>query len=88
MLRIISKDKSLCPKQTPGKGINDDIEVRVGTIAFKLDEFKSQGISDDQTVSQWITLFDDVEDDEYDGDFGEDDEELPMMHVSLCKNPS
>jgi len=32
---------------------------------------------------QWITLFDDAEDDEYDGDFGEDDEELPMIRVQF-----
>ena len=28
---------------------------------------------------QWITLFDDQDDDEFDGDLGEDDEELPMV---------
>jgi hypothetical protein len=35
-----------------------------------------------------ITLFDDVDDDEFDGDLGEDDEELPMIHTafSLTKN--
>ena len=33
--------------------------------------------------TQWITLFDDAEDDEYDGDFGEDDEELPMVRVAF-----
>jgi hypothetical protein len=32
-------------------------------------------------------LFDDVDDDEYDGEFREDDEELPMMHVSLILAP-
>ena len=36
-----------------------------------------------QNLTQWITLFDDTEDDEYDGDFGEDDEELPMIRVSF-----
>ena len=35
-----------------------------------------------------ITLFDDVDDDEFDGDLGEDDEELPMISTtfSLVKN--
>jgi len=35
-----------------------------------------------------ITLFDDVDDDEFDGDLGEDDEELPMISTifSLTKN--
>ena len=30
-----------------------------------------------------MTLFDSPEDDEYDGDFGEDDEEDPMINVFL-----
>lgn len=30
-----------------------------------------------------ITLFDDVDDDEYDGDLGEDDEEMPMVRTSI-----
>ena len=83
MLRIISKDKSLCPGGNPGTGINDNLDQRVGTIAFKLDEFAQQGVSDQELVRQWITLFDDVDDDEYDGEFREDDEELPMMHVTF-----
>jgi hypothetical protein len=33
--------------------------------------------------NQNITLFDDVEDDEYDGDFGEDDEEMPMIRTQI-----
>lgn len=28
---------------------------------------------------QWITLFDHFDDDEYDGDFGENDEETPRV---------
>jgi len=32
---------------------------------------------------QWITLFDDVEDDEFDGELGDDDEELPMINCSF-----
>ena len=36
-----------------------------------------------QTLSQWITLFDSPEDDEYDCDFGEDDEEEPMINVFI-----
>ena len=41
-----------------------------------------------QKFKQLITLFDDVDDDEFDGDLGEDDEELPMIHTafSLTKN--
>ena len=34
-----------------------------------------------QEISQWITLFDDAEDDVYDGTLGEDDEEGPRVLV-------
>ena len=33
--------------------------------------------------NQEITLFEDQEDDEFDGDLGEDDEELPMIKTSI-----
>jgi hypothetical protein len=32
---------------------------------------------------QWLTLFDDPEDDEYDGNLGEDDEDFPKILVTL-----
>jgi hypothetical protein len=51
MLRIISKDKSLCPGGTPGTGINDNLDQRVGTIAFKLDEFQQQGVPENEEVT-------------------------------------
>jgi hypothetical protein len=31
------------------------------------------------SLKHWITLFDDVDDDGFDGELGEDDEELPMI---------
>jgi len=31
-------------------------------------------------------LFDDVEDDEFDGDLGEDDEEMPMIRTKFTIN--
>ena len=31
----------------------------------------------------WITLFDDPEDDDYDGDFKEDDQEFPRIKIYL-----
>ncbi len=34
-----------------------------------------------KTFKQWVTLFEEPEDDEYDGDFGVDDDELPMIAV-------
>ena len=36
-----------------------------------------------ETYVQWITLFDDQDDDEFDGDLGEDDEELPMIKTYM-----
>jgi hypothetical protein len=32
-------------------------------------------------MTQWITIFDDVDDDDFDGEFTEDDEELPLIRV-------
>lgn len=36
-----------------------------------------------QELTQWITLFDDAEDDVYDGVLGEDDEEGPRVLISF-----
>lgn len=50
-----------------------------GTISFNHEtEFGHVGVS----LTQWITLFEDVQDDIYDGSLGEDDEESPR--VQLC----
>ena len=55
---------------------NDEL---YGTISFdKETEFGHLGVS----LTQWITLFEDTEDDIYDGSLGEDDEESPR--VQLC----
>lgn len=35
---------------------------------------------------QWITLFDDFEDDEFDGELNEDDEEMPMIRTMISIN--
>jgi hypothetical protein len=32
-------------------------------------------------MTQWITIFDDVDDDDFDGEFNEDDEEMPLIRV-------
>lgn len=87
-LRIISKDKNLCPGGIASTGANDDLEARVGTIGFKSEDFAAASQEPDSKYTQWITLFDDVEDDEYDGDFGEDDEELPMIRTIYTLNPA
>ena len=62
----------------------DDSPPQVGTISFNVEYFRNVTISQYGTqFTQWITLFDDVDDDEYDGDLGEDDEELPMIKTTF-----
>lgn len=55
-----------------------DKSVKIGSISIPQDLFFSSGQS---RHVQWITLFDHIEDDEYDGDFTEEDEELPRIQV-------
>jgi hypothetical protein len=50
--------------------------VKVGSISIVPDLFFSLGQS---RHVQWITLFDHLDDDEYDGDLTESDEELPRV---------
>ena len=71
-IRIFAKDGGAPdPKGQPS---------HIGCISFTLDLFKF--VSEDQygkLFKQWITLFDDEDDDEFDGELGEDDEEMPMI---------
>jgi hypothetical protein len=57
----------------------------IGSISFNIYQYFKQmhPTAYDQVHSQWITLFDHPEDDEYDGDFGEDDEEEPMISTHI-----
>ena len=76
MLRFLVKDHS----EAAGEGE----QAQVGTISLNVDyianvEPKHFG----QVFKQNITLFDDVDDDEFDGELGEDDEELPMIRTTL-----
>ena len=34
-------------------------------------------------MAQWVTLFDDIDDDEFDGDVGENDEETPRIRIAF-----
>ena len=78
VVRIISKDTAL--KQ------GSDF-AQVGTISLNLEYFKNVPKEKyGQTFQQQITLFDDIEDDEFDGDLGEDDEELPMIRTRFTVN--
>jgi len=36
-----------------------------------------------KTTTQWITLFEEADDDQFDGDFGVDDDEMPMIYVKI-----
>lgn len=51
-----------------------------GSISFdNQTEFGAHG----QTQKQWVTLFDDADDDTYDGNLGFDDEEGPRVLISF-----
>lgn len=39
VVRVIAKDITLCPNNRPGRGINDDLDARVGTISFNREYF-------------------------------------------------
>lgn len=74
------------------------IEVKsLGTIERRFGKYNdmSGSVSFDKSLivdaakkkekSYWITLFDDPNDDVYDGDFTEDDPETPMVHIWFRK---
>ena len=50
--------------------------VKIGSVSIPQDLFLSCG---EMRYKQWITLFDHEEDDEYDGDFGDNDDETPRV---------
>jgi hypothetical protein len=57
--------------------------MTAGSISFSkqcLVEFGKKKLNE-----KWITLFDDPTDDEYDGDFTEDDPEMPMIRFGFKK---
>lgn len=65
----------------------DDSAPQVGTISLNVDYFRNLPPAQyGENFTQWITLFDDQDDDEYDGDLGEDDEELPMLRAHFTVN--
>ena len=62
----------------------DDEQVIVGSISFdQMQYFAPSTIELGREYKQWITVFDDPEDDSYDGLFGENDEEQPRILVSF-----
>jgi len=56
----------------------------VGTISLNMEYFRNLEPKNlGTTYKQNITLFDDVDDDEFDGELGEDDEEMPMIRTAI-----
>jgi hypothetical protein len=51
-------------------------DLKVGSVSISQDLFLG---SAEGRYTQWITLFDHLDDDEYDGDIGENDEESPRV---------
>lgn len=51
-------------------------EYKIGSISIPQSVFFN-GV--DGKYKQWITLFDHIDDDEYDGEMGENDEETPRI---------
>jgi len=75
VIRVIAHDHS--------KPMDHGFE-QVGTISLTVDYFKNIPENRHGSIfTQWITLFDDVEDDEFDGDLGDDDEEMPMIRTHM-----
>ena len=64
---------------------NLDDEEFFGSISVPLKKyFLHENIIKNHEYKQWITLFDDPEDDEFDGDLEEDDEDHPKLLVSFA----
>ena len=64
---------------------NLDDEEFFGSISVPLKKyFLNDTVLKNHEYKQWITLFDDPEDDEYDGDLEENDEDHPKLHISFA----
>ena len=64
---------------------NQDDDEFFGSISVPLKKyFLSDTLVKNHEYKQWITLFDDPEDDEYDGDFEVDDEDHPKILISFA----
>ena len=64
---------------------NQDDDEFFGSISVPLKKyFLSDTLVKNHEYKQWITLFDDPEDDEYDGDFEVDDEDHPKIQISFA----
>ena len=73
-----SKDKVVVVVKSLGRD-----EVKVGSISIPQEIFYTAGVDGSGKYKQWITLFDHIDDDEYDGEMGETDDEPPRVHFSF-----
>ena len=74
MVRIVARD---------GLSSEDPVkQTHIGSISFGIKKYLGE-VALGEKFTKWITLFEDELDDEYDGDFQEDDHELPMILVSF-----
>ena len=87
-VRIVAKDSSRCEFNKLLTPINSNMEARVGCISIKAKDFVEELPATNKHFNEWITLFDDIDDDEFDGEFGIDDEELPAIFAKLTLNPT
>ena len=55
-------------------------EIKIGSISIPQEIFFLAGESKNK---QWITLFDHIDDDEYDGEMGENDDEPPRVQFTF-----
>ena len=58
----------------------DRNEKKLGSLSIPVEKFLE--LPQNASYSHWVTLFDYLEDDEYDGDLGVDDEENPRVWVT------
>lgn len=58
---------------------NSGEQRKLGSLSINIQQFLD--LEKNRTYSHWVTLFDYIEDDEYDGDLGYDDEERPRAYI-------
>ena len=64
----------------------DKTEKKIGSVSIPAKMFLELNIG--EQFGHWVTLFDYLEDDEYDGDLGVDDEEAPRIFISYYLDPN
>ena len=73
-VHLKSKDESI---RLIVKNLGDE-EMPLGSITFPYEYFEP---CINQNFKQWVTIFDHIDDDEYDGDPGDNDEEEPKILI-------